>query len=57
MAKQISFDEAARHSLLHGADAVADAVRATLGPRGRNVVIDRSFGPPDDHQRRCHRCA
>ena len=46
MAKQISFDEAARHSLLHGADAVADAVRATLGPRGRNVVIDRSFGPP-----------
>jgi chaperonin GroEL len=46
MAKIISFDESARHALLHGADAVADAVRPTLGPRGRNVVIDRAFGAP-----------
>jgi chaperonin GroEL len=46
MSKQIQFDEAARHSLLHGVNAVADAVRATLGPRGRNVVIDQSFGAP-----------
>src|SRR5215218_5970068 len=46
MPKQIQFDEAARHSLLHGVNAVADAVRATLGPRGRNVVVDRSFGAP-----------
>ncbi len=46
MAKLISFDEESRHALLDGADAVADAVRATLGPRGRNVVIDRSFGAP-----------
>ena len=46
MPKQIQFDEAARHSLLHGVNAVADAVKATLGPRGRNVVIDRSFGAP-----------
>ena len=46
MAKLISFAEESRHSLLDGADAVADAVRATLGPRGRNVVIDRSFGAP-----------
>ena len=46
MPKQIQFDEAARHSLLHGINAVADAVKATLGPRGRNVVIDRSFGAP-----------
>ncbi len=46
MAKTISFDESARHALLHGADAVADAVRPTLGPRGRNVVIDRAFGAP-----------
>ena len=46
MAKTIQFDEAARHSLLHGVDAVADAVKVTLGPRGRNVVIDRAFGAP-----------
>ncbi|MFL6180899.1 MAG: chaperonin GroEL [Actinomycetes bacterium] len=46
MPKTIQFDEAARHSLLHGVDAVADAVKVTLGPRGRNVVIDRSFGAP-----------
>ena len=46
MPKTIQFDEAARHSLMHGVDAVADAVKVTLGPRGRNVVIDRSFGVP-----------
>ena len=46
MPKLLQFDEAARHSLLHGVDAVADAVKVTLGPRGRNVVIDRSFGSP-----------
>ena len=46
MAKTLQFDQTARHSLLHGVDAVADAVRVTLGPRGRNVVIDRSFGAP-----------
>jgi chaperonin GroEL len=46
MPKVLQFDEAARHSLMHGVDAVADAVKVTLGPRGRNVVIDRSFGSP-----------
>ena len=46
MPKLLQFDEDARHSLLHGVDAVADAVKVTLGPRGRNVVIDRSFGAP-----------
>jgi chaperonin GroEL len=46
MPKLITFDQTARHSLLHGVDAVADAVRVTLGPRGRNVVIDRPFGAP-----------
>ncbi|HEX5016477.1 MAG TPA: TCP-1/cpn60 chaperonin family protein, partial [Actinomycetes bacterium] len=46
MPKIIQFDEAARHSLMHGVDAVANAVKVTLGPRGRNVVIDRSFGAP-----------
>ena len=46
MPKLLQFDEDARHSLLHGVDAVADAGKVTLGPRGRNVVIDRSFGAP-----------
>jgi chaperonin GroEL len=46
MPKLISFDEESRHAILDGADAVADAVRATLGPRGRNVVIGRTFGAP-----------
>jgi chaperonin GroEL len=46
MSKIIAFDESARHALLRGADAVAAPVRATLGPRGRNVVLDRSFGAP-----------
>ena len=46
MAKSLQFDESARHSLKHGVDAVADAVRVTLGPRGRNVVLAKSWGAP-----------
>ncbi len=46
MAKKIIFNEEARHSLKKGIDAVADAVKVTIGPRGRNVVIDRGFGSP-----------
>ncbi|MBI2867618.1 MAG: hypothetical protein HYX97_04715, partial [Chloroflexi bacterium] len=46
MAKQILFDEAARQALRRGCDALADAVRVTLGPKGRNVVLDKKFGPP-----------
>ena len=45
-AKQIIFDEEARVALKRGADTLADAVKITLGPRGRNVVIHRSFGAP-----------
>ncbi len=45
-AKQIIFDEEARVALKRGADTLADAVKVTLGPRGRNVVIQRSFGAP-----------
>ena len=45
-AKQIIFDEEARVALKRGADVLADAVKVTLGPRGRNVVIQRSFGSP-----------
>src|ERR687889_2639341 len=46
MAKIILFDEDARRALERGVDKLADAVKVTLGPRGRNVVINKSFGPP-----------
>jgi len=46
MAKQIIFDEKARRSLQDGIDAVADAVKITLGPKGRNVVLEKKFGAP-----------
>jgi chaperonin GroEL len=46
MAKILEFDEDARHSLERGVNALADAVRVTLGPKGRNVVIDKKWGAP-----------
>jgi len=46
MAKQLIFDEAARASLKRGVDKVADAVATTLGPKGRNVALDKKFGAP-----------
>ncbi|MGD9530950.1 MAG: chaperonin GroEL [Pseudonocardia sp.] len=46
MAKQISFDEQARRALERGVNRLADAVKVTLGPRGRHVVIDKKFGAP-----------
>jgi chaperonin GroEL len=46
MAKQLVFDETARRSLERGVNAVANAVKVTLGPRGRNVVIEKKFGSP-----------
>ena len=46
MAKILEFDEDARRSLERGVDALADAVRVTLGPKGRNVVIDKMWGAP-----------
>jgi chaperonin GroEL len=46
MAKQILFDEAARKKALRGVTALADAVSVTLGPKGRNVLIDKKFGSP-----------
>jgi len=45
-AKQISFGEEARRSLKIGIDTLANSVRITLGPRGRNVILDKKFGPP-----------
>ncbi len=46
-AKQLLFDEDARQSILKGITILTDAVKATLGPRGRNVIIDRKFGAPN----------
>ncbi|MEF8847001.1 MAG: chaperonin GroEL [Candidatus Paceibacterota bacterium] len=46
MAKEIHFSEEARKKLKKGADQLADTVKETLGPRGRNVVLDQGFGPP-----------
>ncbi|MCE2827354.1 MAG: chaperonin GroEL [Verrucomicrobium sp.] len=45
-AKQLLFDEAARQEILKGVEVLAKAVKATLGPKGRNVVIDKKFGSP-----------
>ena len=47
MAKQIKFDEQARRMLKRGVDKLANAVKVTLGPKGRNVVLDKGFGSPE----------
>ena len=46
MAKQIKFNEDARSAMLRGVDTLADAVKVTLGPKGRNVVLEKKFGSP-----------
>ena len=46
MAKQLNFDESARQALLRGVEKIAKAVKATLGPAGRNVILDKKFGSP-----------
>ena len=46
MAKQLAYDSDARQALKRGVDKVADAVRITIGPKGRNVVLDKKFGSP-----------
>ena len=45
-AKEVRYDQDARAKLLGGVNGLANAVRVTLGPKGRNVVIDKSFGSP-----------
>ena len=50
-AKMIAFDTTAREKLLKGVDILANAVKTTLGPRGRNVVIEKSWGSPKRIQR------
>jgi len=47
MAKQIVFAEASRHAILRGVNQLADAVKVTLGPKGRNVVLEKKFGGPN----------
>ena len=46
MAKEIKYSQKARESILQGIDTLADAVKVTLGPKGRNVILDKSFGSP-----------
>ena len=46
MAKDVKFDTDARNRMLKGVNILADAVKVTLGPKGRNVVLDKSFGAP-----------
>ena len=45
-AKDVRFEADARNRMLRGVDTLADAVKVTLGPKGRNVVLDKSFGAP-----------
>ena len=47
MSKLLSFSNESRESLERGMNALADAVRVTIGPRGRNVVLEKSYGAPD----------
>ena len=52
MPKQLTFSEDARAAMKRGIDQMASTVGVTLGPRGRNVVLDKKFGPPAGLQRR-----
>jgi chaperonin GroEL len=46
MAKELKFDQEARNAILRGVNVLADAVKVTLGPKGRNVILEKSFGSP-----------
>jgi chaperonin GroEL len=46
MAKEVKFGTDARERMLRGVEILADAVRVTLGPKGRNVILDKSYGAP-----------
>ena len=52
MAKQITYGDESRQAILRGVNRLADAVKVTLGPKGRNVVLDKKFGSPAHHQGR-----
>jgi chaperonin GroEL len=53
-AKDIRFSSEARERMLHGVDILADAVKVTLGPKGRNVLIEKSYGAPSGHRESHH---
>ena len=46
MSKEIKFDQEGRSAILAGINTLADAVKVTLGPKGRNVILEKSFGSP-----------
>ena len=56
MAKEISYDLEARNALKAGVDKLANAVKVTLGPKGRNVVIEKKIWCTYYYQRWCHGC-
>ena len=56
MAKEIKFNSDARDALKRGVDSLSNAVKVTLGPKGRNVVIDKKFGSPLYYKRRSNCC-
>lgn len=53
-AKEIKYDSVARDKVMKGVDTLANAVKVTLGPRGRNVVIEKAWGGSDHYQGRGH---
>ena len=55
MAKDIIYDQKAREALLKGVNALADAVKVTLGPKGRNVILEKIVRLTEHDQRRRHR--
>lgn len=56
MAKDICFDTDVRKKMEAGVNKLADTVKITLGPKGRNVVLDKSYGASPDHKRRRNDC-
>lgn len=54
MAKELYYGEEARRKLQAGVDKLADTVKITLGPKGRNVLLDKKFGSPLINKRRCY---
>jgi chaperonin GroEL (HSP60 family) len=56
MSKEVKFGSEARDKMLKGVDILADAVKVTLGPKGRNVVLDKAFWRAAHHQRWCIGC-
>ena len=54
-AKEVIFGDNGRNKMVEGVKILADAVKATLGPKGRNVVLERTWGCSDHHQGRCLR--